>query len=47
MNKLTELDCGRILALNEQEMPIRNIKKETGIPRSTIGDLINKYKNRD
>jgi hypothetical protein len=42
MKKLTEFDCGGILALNEQGMPIRNIEKETGIPRSTIGYLIKK-----
>jgi transposase len=47
MKKLTELDCGKILALSEQRKSIREIEKETGISKSTVGDVIKQYGKKE
>jgi transposase len=46
MLQLSEFQHGRIVALKEQELSIRKISEVTGIPKSTIGDCLKKYKEQ-
>jgi transposase len=46
MKKLTEFDYGKIIVLYNQGMSVRDIEKEIGIPKSTVGDFIKIYREK-
>jgi transposase len=46
MRKLTSVDFGRILMLNEEGFSIRKIEEKTSIPKSTIAHFLKRVKKR-
>ena len=44
MNQLKQLNYGRVVALREQGMSLRQIGKEVGIYKSTVSNWLKRYK---